>query len=303
METGISDTVEIFGCETGPHTGTVTGTYSKLVYLPGGTYIDESNDDDDNGYVMACGGFTCEVLEEGQPPSCGFGQSCYEWRPEVNVFVNQSSMITPKFAFLLTESETGFSGGSKVPLAVGYRQMSETYDYDTKTWSQYQETDNLWFSYNCLIHASDGYIYFVQTKVQRLDPVTWTIQDLADVPMNLLDPGRCVATTIDGKLGIFLMQGYFFNLVDMKWELKKEAPYNPITGPPRALFEFRGLPAVFGHPVCGADGECYEKDVIQYDPDSNDWIRIGEMAEARSFHEVVKVPGEVCDHFVEAQVG
>ena len=130
--------------------------------------------------------------------------------------------------------------------------------------------------------------------------MSWQIEFFGPVPENLVNAGRCVGLDIDGSPGIFIRQGYWLNLDSMVWEVKSPAPYNPRFGagyPENMLFSFRGLPTMIGAKNCDNTTACDMDLVIQYDPDWDMWMPIGELLNGRFAHEVIEVPGYFCDSF------
>ncbi len=76
----ITDTVELFGCEGGSQL--IAPMENPNSYM-GATFVD----DEDGGYVLACGGSQCIDNR------CMLSDLCYEWRPQTNVW-EQTSLLT-----------------------------------------------------------------------------------------------------------------------------------------------------------------------------------------------------------------
>ena len=62
-----------------------------------------------------------------------------------------------------------------------------------------------------------------------------------------------------------------------------------------AMWSYQGKPTIFGNPVCDDEAHCENKEVIQYDPESDSWVMIGQMLESRTYHAVIEVPAEFCE--------
>ena len=70
-----------------------------------------------------------------------------------------------------------------------------------------------------------------------------------------------------------------------------------VTGLANALFNFRGRPTVFGEAECGAEGECENKNIVQYRAEEDEWVKVGEMRQSRILHDVIVMPDRICDSF------
>ncbi len=62
-----------------------------------------------------------------------------------------------------------------------------------------------------------------------------------------------------------------------------------------AIYNFRGKTTIFGAPSCDSDINCKYDEIIQYDPDDDRWVKLGNMLEPRLLHAVIEVPVEFCD--------
>ncbi len=92
-----------------------------------------------------------------------------------------------------------------------------------------------------------------------------------------------------------LRNGYFFEFEDFIWRAGKFPPNSILDEEPNSAFTFQGKLTVFGSPTCDSEGKCLNKEVIQYDYDSNTWVTLGEMDIDRTSHHVVEVPAEFCN--------
>ncbi len=92
-----------------------------------------------------------------------------------------------------------------------------------------------------------------------------------------------------------LRNGYWFNLDSLEWEVKMFPPNNVYVTEADSLYSFRGMPTIFGSPVCNSEGDCEYTEVMQYDNDDDEWNSLGYLLESRSFQAVIEVPQSVCD--------
>ncbi len=76
----ITDAVELFGCDGGSQF--LAPLENRNAFM-GATFVD----DEDGGYVLACGGTQCIDNR------CAISDLCYEWRPQTNVW-EQTSVLT-----------------------------------------------------------------------------------------------------------------------------------------------------------------------------------------------------------------
>ncbi len=106
--------------------------------------------------------------------------------------------------------------------------------------------------------------------------------------------------TLDGHPGLFLAPGYWFDLTNYSWQRVQGVPQVQIGNQPvNALTTFRGLPTVFGNNECDDEFQCRFDEVIQYDPSTDTWVRIGQLAMERKEHAVVEVPIAFCARYVD----
>jgi len=100
-------------------------------------------------------------------------------------------------------------------------------------------------------------------------------------------------------LGLFLSNGYWFNLKELSW--KRLAPPPPTAESAtesHSLFSFGGKPTLFGSAQCNGNAErrrCPLTKVIQFDPTENEWKTLGQMLQQRTLHEVIEVPISFCE--------
>jgi len=79
--------------------------------------------------------------------------------------------------------------------------------------------------------------------------------------------------------------------------------FNPIKIPVNIMSPFQGRPTVFGDLECSNNGNCVNTAVKQYYPEEGRWKKIGNMKEARTYHEVIELPRSVCYSLVEPGTG
>ncbi len=91
------------------------------------------------------------------------------------------------------------------------------------------------------------------------------------------------------------MTGNWLNLDTYEWEKKSSPIYNPIVAFPNKMTTWRGRPTIFGYPRCANGGVCANIEVLQYDPDMDSWIDLGDMNSARENALFVEVPKYFCD--------
>ena len=249
----------------------------------------------DPGYAFVCGGYHCVGSD------CGLDSICYRWEPDFGAFVEESSLVRPRWVFMMTTEFADMNDTvitDPVPMAIGFEQMTEVYNPITKAWRDYMDLpEPTWFGLHCLI-AYEDMLYYINTHVEVVDPTTWNHTVLTEVPQALAAPTKCVGVEIGGSPGIFTRFGYWFNLDTLLWEAKASPQYEIIVPPENSMWSFRGRPTIFGHPKCDAAGDCINVDVIQYDPIADEWGSIGAMNRTRRFMEVIEVPGDFCDAIV-----
>ena len=88
-----------------------------------------------------------------------------------------------------------------------------------------------------------------------------------------------------------LRNRYWFNLETSEWEAKRFPPNNLYVAENDNMYFFRGKPTLFGNPICTTEGGCEYLEVDQYDPDSNKWIKLGNLLENKGLQTVVEVLG------------
>ncbi len=97
---------------------------------------------------------------------------------------------------------------------------------------------------------------------------------------------------------MFIRTGYWFNLTSREWHKKTGPVYNPLTLLPNNMWSYQGKPTIFGNPFCDEDLECSFTEVLQYDPELDDWISLGNMLGPHTYAAVIEVPESFCDGYV-----
>ncbi len=241
--------------------------------------------------------------------------SCFAWTPEGQWEQYFSDLNVPHWAHIMVLSRNiETTSDERVPLVLGQDPNTEILSPSSETWENYRPLlVNDWNSIGCLVQYGDK-VYHISDKVYELDLNTWNIYDLAAVPNELTNPGKCAIATIEGVpgkyiylsrhgkrsrrmlyTGIMTRNGYWFSLLYYTWESKKFPPYYNGALLPNALHNFRGKATVFGGNQCDDEGTCTFTDVLQYDSDKDLWISMGRMVKSRTMHEVIEVPKEFCD--------
>ena len=100
------------------------------------------------------------------------------------------------------------------PVAYGYDNISEIYDYTTETWSDYIEMEENVYSVDCFAYnPDDGYYYSIKAQVlTRIDMETGESFNLESTPEALSRPGKCSIVEIDGMPGLMTRWGFWYNL-------------------------------------------------------------------------------------------
>jgi len=289
----VADT-ELFGCD-GDEDGRQLYLPPPLVennYLMGGIYRpDESGAGP--GSVLLCGGTLCDG-------SCDRSRACFEWRPDVNVgeWTEVSAELNQRRnGPLLARMPHPDRPGEQVILAAGGNSVNtEYYDETLDEWVPHENLPRPWTTVNCFVQLSDGALYLIDSQVNRLNVDGWLLDPpLAETPEDAVEISRCAATEYQGREGIYVRNGFFFDPSDNSWTQLEEIPTPSSTNRPNEMWSFRGLPTVFGAPSCGGLNDCTNDEVIQFSPDDNEWRSLGRMRRPRRFHEMVEVPREFCD--------
>ena len=217
-----------------------------------------------------------------------------------NAWTPAPSLLRNRFNFLMAYlPHVGDPNGDRTAVAIGYGADSEWLDPATETeeeqWVSYYNLPAAnWWGLSCLQQYNNR-IYHVRNTVEELNTVTWSVTDVNTPGERLKRPGTCVITNIGGKDGIFTRQGNFYDIEAGTWTKKAFPAFDPVGSYPNALFLHQGKPTIFGNTKCSAEGDCENKQIIQYDTDNDEWVEIGEMLQSRSYHTAIPVPRSMCD--------
>ena len=190
---------------------------------------------------------------------------------------------------------------TKYAVAYGYTYEAEIFNHDGGgEWKVYFELDERVYSTQCLIYnEEDGFMYYITDQVYKINPaVKGDVTVLGAVPEVIINPGKCAMAKDGENRGILIDEGFLFNLNTSMWESKQPPPLHPWspTSTP-GLWSYQGRPTIFGQPVCDINGNCPAKSVVQYVPESDEWINLGDFRISRALETVVEVPAEFCDPF------
>ena len=277
--------IEVFGCGGPKRIAQLEGKY----LLMGATYIDHVRD---GQYILACGG------REQIGANFELSPSCFELRLDENRWHSVPPLQEDRYAHLMAQVPLDGVGEVLWPLAVGFIAQSEIRNPVDYTWSDYELIpDRTWITLDCLIQYDLDIYHIDNSLVTGIEPETWNLTVLGTVPAETLPDTtlRCAGVEIGGVKGIFTRRGQWFNLETRLWEEKTPMPLVAGGDMPNSMFQFQGRPTVFGAPQCNSLSECTYDQVLQYVPETNDWINLGAMSHPRRLHEVVEVPASFCD--------
>ena len=277
----IFDTVELFGCPNS-NGSLYPSPYPYLNYLTSGAFIH----DDQDGHVLACGGVECTTT-----PTCYIQSKCYEWRPSTNEWTPAPSLGQTRYAAIMATSID--EDDRIVPTMIGFRDNNESLNPVGNYWEPNGSvpTGN-WNVISTLCQYRDK-IYHIErdqnstSTIYQLDIDDWSVEVIGFLDQGQGSPVRCTENTINGSPGIMTGGGFWFNLetrvaIQVAW-------YEP-----EAMFSIGGRPTAFAGLSCVENPvECGQ--VVQYEADRDEWVKIGELGVARHYHEVVEVPKEFCN--------
>ena len=144
--TGVSDKVELFGCENAPISSFIVDGFPKSVYLAGGLYLD--------GQVNICGGFQCA------DNVCSMEKNCYQLNPNNKVWTNDGTQLqNNRYAYKMEMIQNA-------PVAYGYHYMSEK--FENGVWNNYIEGEERLLSPHCNVYdPEDNVLYYVSYHQMR----------------------------------------------------------------------------------------------------------------------------------------
>ena len=97
-----------------------------------------------------------------------------------------------------------------------------------------------------------------------------------------------------------LKNGYWYDLEEFTWRQLRFPTYAPFLGGeyfhPNTIHSLWGKPTIFGNNNnCDTSGQCENREIIQYDVDTDNWEVIGMMRNSRTLHDVIEIPDSICD--------
>lgn len=278
--------VELFGCT---EESIKLTDYPYPVYVSGGTFSQH------DGRVLVCGGYSCRSGND-----CQAKGECFHYHPETQSWVAAPPLLRPRFNFHMGQLRlTNSTNEPMVPYVIGYTSQSEVLDRTTNQWVDHQELEQTWYSLECLAEFDDRLVRIKRT-VQDLSLSAWELTEAGDVPEYLAETsGRCAPMETEHLgSGVMNRYGYFYHLEKKSWQALAPPAVAPVAEVPNAMWSFRGLPTIFGSPVCNDVGACTNSVVRQYSPSSDEWVNLGLMSEARLYHTVVEVPRQFCQDVI-----
>ncbi len=267
--------------------------YPTPSYLIGANFINDGGEE----YVLSCGGYQCL----GNGTCLGLTNECFKWHGTSEDWENHSSMARARYSHVLDMLPDYRDNNDEVlyPAVSGYQYESDI--YKNGKWETLIELDRRFFSMDCIVFDEDAMVYYTLIQDLRVTNPrtgqTTVLMSEAEIPERLRRPGKCALLTKDGQKGIFTRYGFWLGLNSQQFEKVHEPPYHPWANVPNAMWSFRGRPTIFGNPVCDIEQNCLYNRVIQYVPESDEWIQLGTMTRSRTFHVIVEVPISYCDQF------
>ena len=187
-----------------------------------------------------------------------------------------------------------------MPIAIGPQESTLIWDTNYMSWLPYLPIKDPITSLKCVVEHNQIIYYVTGTSgsnntLSSLDLRDFSFEDLGFIANNNFLK-KCSGLEIDGHFGIMSTYGEWFNLTDGSLLNLAPPPYPPGQNysPPSNLFQFQGLPTIFGLESC-SDGNCGPKEVWQYQSTENVWLKLGEMIIDREFHSIVEIPNTFCE--------
>ena len=294
----VFSTVEIFGCPGHEQTSILVDRFEQENYLTGGVFYDDK--------VLVCGGVRC--MDGDNDGECSFSQErfsdqCNSWTPE-NGWVQEPPLPEKTWIFNIFKGPNlnHTNNSDNVPIAMGNYKNTFVMDPNTLTWTPYKSTEYNIYSLNCVIeHEKTIYVVlWPDGRCSSLNLNDFSYEEHGTVDSDNFWGGRCSGLEINGHFGIMSTFGQWYNLTDHTVHNMAPPPYPPPPGNgwvARNLFEFRGLPTIFGVRPCSNLNfeECVPNEVWQFQPEENAWIKLGEMSEGKVYHDMIEIPSSVCD--------
>ena len=160
-EIDITNHVELFGCSGSASLSIEVAPLPDLTMAPGGIKL--ANED----RVLVCGGFR---VNPNNDTDARTEDVCHTWNPVDNIWTQDSRMLTDKWFIKLINllDRNDPAAEVKQPVTFGYEVMTEMYDLDGKTWSNYGDVPSpqQWYSAACLIEYNNA-IYYISNETMR----------------------------------------------------------------------------------------------------------------------------------------
>ncbi len=152
---------------------------------------------------------------------------------------------------------------------------------------------------SCMVQQSDS-LFTLRADTFELDLETWAFTGHGDTAPFSGNVGHCAVGRRSGQPGILIRDGDWLDLATFEWTQLERPPTPSMIGV-YTLHTYRGRPTIFGVPTCfdedgddEVDGCRAGTEVLQFDPDGNEWTSLGNMQRARLYHVVAGLPRWVC---------
>ncbi len=287
-----TSSVELFGCPGRSQDSYPVDDYPFPNYFSASIFTDD--------YALSCGGFSCE-----RDTCDGSTNKCFSWRPrddDQDQWQEHSVMYEKNWNFIIAEGpDLDSEDTSRMTLiTIGPSRNTQIYSPDDNTWRFYRVIPESsivsWGAHRCVMQVGTD-VYHIEESIVKLSLIDWEITILGtDVPFPSNSFDRCISQTINGRLGILLSNGFWYDIDSDTWEQRAYRPdADFIVESPYNEYNFRGKMTIFGNQLCNSEGYCEYLDVVQYDVEQDIWSSIGQMYMQREVTDVVEVPIEWCD--------
>jgi len=265
-------------------------------YMAGGEfYADDTLSS--GGRAVVCGGYDCSA----GPRDCEPTDACFSWSPEEG-WTPFADLRQAKFGHLMGLAPNLDSVSdieTRVPVVIGGGSLqTQIWNVDEERWDAYRSLDDTrWGTTGCTTQYGDR-VYHIRGRIVELDLLTWDWKTIGNTEVDdfaIRTPGRCSVAYVGDRPGILIRNGFWFDLIDHKWEQARFPPAFEKSVVPNALYSFRGRATMFGNTECDNEGNCEYTEIVSYDGESDTWISMGNMLKPRTLHEVIEVPKEFCD--------
>ena len=193
---GLTNSVEIFGCPGREEASLRITDFPEPLYLSSGAFVDSEGNYSFLirgslnssaifmlGMAMVCGGYVCP---EEDP--CSLSDRCLFYKPDTDEWREAPSLAKPRFNFNLFPRITNVNESlhvEQMPAVMGYHVDTEVLDPFTKEWTTYLDMPYEGVSAMYCFTEYEGFIYVIRNVVLKLDPINWTMVEIAQVPAAL----------------------------------------------------------------------------------------------------------------------